>query len=275
MQLTRWGPILVVAAFAVAGCGSDDAPTAVSASRDSSGAPPTSAPVTSAVPAPATTAAPTTAAPATTAAPTTTAPTTTAAPTTLAPLTADDLDLAATEIGPVAFGTGVEPTLAVLTPVLGAPATDESAEYPFADEVNGGYLDDADGFFAFPLLRRVCFANGLCIAFGGRSVDDLQLVGYEYFTAEAPVPPVLATTTGVPLGGRWSDHLDAMTVQAGGCYSQGFGAADGVELYLQSSGVLFGAFEGESYIESIPDPADVTVYGMLSGENPGYLYADC
>jgi hypothetical protein len=175
----------------------------------------------------------------------------------------------------VAFGTGVDPALALFTPLLGPPATDESREYPYADEVSGSYLDDENGVFAFPSLRRICFGNGLCTSFGGRSVDDLQLVGYDYFTAEDPVEPVLTTTLGLPLGARWSDFPDAMTAQAGGCYSQGFGDSAGVTLVLVSSGEFFGTFDGETYTSALPNPAEVTVYGMQSGENPGYLYDDC
>ncbi len=290
MHVMRWSPIVVVLALTVAACGTGDEESGarggsatdaaeasttpdVSEQPTTAAAPPTDGATTTA--APTTTADPSTADPSTADPTTTVAPTTTVSPTTAAPLTAADLDLAEAAIGPVAFGTGVEPALAVLVPVLGAPATDESAEYPYADEVNGDYLDDLDGVFAFPTLRRVCFANGLCAAFGGRSVADLQLVGYDYFTAEEPTPPVLATTTGVPLGARWSDHLAAMEVQAGGCYSQGFGKSAGVQLVLTSSGEFFGTFDGETYVEAIPDPADVTVYGMRSGENPGYLYEDC
>jgi hypothetical protein len=190
-------------------------------------------------------------------------------------LTAADLDLAEAAIGPVAFGTGVDPALAVLSPILGPPATDDSYEFPYADEVTGAYLSDADEIFAFPLQRRICFANGLCASFGGRAADGLQLVGYDYYTAEAPVEPVLTTTLGLPLGATWGDFPDAMTAQAGGCYSQGFGDSAGVELVLLSSGDFFGTFDGDTYTSAVPDPAQVTVYGMRSGENASYLYADC
>ncbi|MCB1000060.1 MAG: hypothetical protein KDB40_12250 [Acidimicrobiales bacterium] len=273
--------LLAAASLLLAACGSDDASTTdgestastETAASESTVIDTTVAPTTTAV-APATSAAP---APDSTAptVPSTTAPATTAAPTTVAPLVAADLDLGEAAIGPVAFGTGVDPAIAVLAAVLGVAAIDETHEYPYADEVTGVYLDDEDGIFAFPLLRRVCFANGLCTSFGGRDAADLQLVGYDYYSAEVPADPVLTTTAGVPLGARWSDHLDAMTADPGGCYSQGFGASGGAMLVLVSNGEFFGTFDGETYVTAVPDPSVVTVYGIFSGENPGYLYDDC
>lgn len=261
--------LLALAASACGGGGDEEtSATATSTTVDEAAATTTTV-ATTTTPAPTTSAAAsTTAAPSTTAAATSTT-------TTVAPLTAADLDLAPAAIGPVAFGTGVDPALAVLTPLLGPPATDDSTEFPFADEVTGAYLNDADEIFAFPLQRRICFANGLCTSFGGRSTDDLQLVGYDYYTAEAPVEPVLTTVLGLPLGATWGDFPDAMTAQAGGCYSQGVGESGGVQLILISSGELFGTFDGETYTSAVPDPSQVTVYGMVSGENASYLYDDC
>ena len=219
----------------------------------------------------------TTAAATTTEAPTTTAaPTTTEAPTTTVALTGADLDLGGTAIGPVGFGTGVDPALAVLMPVLGTPVTDESHEYP--TEMDGvGWTDAEEGIFAFQYLRRVCFDNGLCTSFGGTAPADLQLVGYDYYSAETPVDPALTTVNGVPLGARWSDHLDAMTAYEGGCYSQGSGESGGALLSLISDGDPFLVIDpvtGEATMQ-VPDPSMVTVYGIFAGDNPGYLYDDC
>ena len=32
---------------------------------------------------------------------------------------------------------------------------------------------------------------------------------------------------------------------------------------------------GETYTTAVPDPIDVTVYGMYAGANRGFLYDDC
>jgi len=260
----------------VAACGSDEGaatpPTAVAVTDPATSESPDDTGTTSTNVANSTTTAATTA-PSTTAAPTPTPITT--APITTAPITVADLRLSGTAVGPVAFGTGDTPALDVLAPLLGPPAADETATFPTADETGSYQNTDDESIFAFPFLRRVCFDNGFCMSFGGASATELQLVGYDYFTAEVPVEPVLSTTEELPLGARWSDHLDAMTASAGGCYSQGFGESGGVTLVLISSGELFGAFDGETYTTAVPDAADVTVYGMRAGANPGYLYDDC
>ena len=268
-----WGMLaLTVPTLALVACSSDDDSTATTPTDHSTST------ATFVDGSAATPAAPTTsAAPSTTVAPTTTsAPTSTVAPTTTtAPLTAADLQLSGTAIGPVAFGTGAQAALDVLVPLLGAPATDTSATFPTADE-SGSFINEADeSIFAFPFLRRACFDNGFCISFGGASVEELQFVGYDYFSAEDPIEPVLTTTQGLPLGARWSDFPDAMTANPGGCYSQGFGESGGATLVLQSSGEFFGTFDGETYTTAVPDPAEVTVYGIRSGSNPGYVFDDC
>jgi hypothetical protein len=276
--------VVVIGMFATAGCGSEGAPTARSSSvastdDSSSGASAASTAPTSSDPATtdSDTTAVTTDAPTTSAAPvTTSAPTTSAAPTTTTapPLTAADLVLTPRAVGPIGFGTGVQPTIDVLTPVLGPPADDRSFELPDFDAATNTYTNAVDEVFAFPFARQVCFANGLCLSFGGATTAELQLVGYDYY-GSPPAPPVLTTSSGLPLGARWADYPAAMTAYPGGCYSTGGGDSGGVTLVLQSSGDFFGVFEGESYVEQLPDPADVTVYGMYAGELVGYLYADC
>jgi hypothetical protein len=266
--------LAMATALLLAACGGDDTSSSATATSIDDTAAVTTSEASTTAPE---TSPPTTALPSTTDAPTTTeAPTTTAAPTTTeAPLTVADLLLSGNAIGPVAFGTSVQASLDVLVPLLGAPATDVSATFPTTDE-SGSYInEDDESIFAFPFLRRTCFDNGYCMAFGGPSVEELQFVGYDYYSAETPAPPVLTTTEGVPLAARWSDHLAGMDAFGGGCYGQGTGDSGGVTLVLLSSGEFFGTFDGETYTTAVPDPADVTVYGMYSGSNPGYLYNDC
>ena len=262
--------IASIALTLVSACGSNDESGAATTAATEAAAPTTEAAATT-TEAPTTTAAPTTAAPTTT-----DAPTTTAAPTTtVAPLTVADLTLMGTTVGPVAFGTGAAAALDVLVPLLGPPATDETATFPTDDGYGSFINEDEESIFTYPFLRRTCFDNGFCMSFGGAAPETVQFVGFEYFTAEEPADPALVTAQGVPIGARWSDHLDGMTAQGGGCYSQGSGESAGVTLVLASSGALFGTFEGETYTTAVPDPADVTVYGMYAGSNRGYLYADC
>lgn len=275
--------VTLAAGMALAGCGDGDAsPASVPSDSVDTVAAATTAVATTAAPTtvtpttvPPTTLAPTTVAP--TLAPTTTAaPTTTEVPTTTAPpLTAADLDLHVAAIGPVGFGTAADAAAAILQGVLGAPTSDVLAEYPTPFE--GSWTDAEDGIFAFQYLRRICFANGLCTSFGAASPSALQLVGYEYVERDAPIDPILTTGSGVPLGARWSDYPTAMTAFAGGCYSDGYGDAEGVTLLLRSDGDPFLVVDPTTFdaTPQVPAPSMVTVHGMISGSNPGFLYDDC
>lgn len=284
MGQRRWAllvmPMLASVALAACGDGGDTASPDTAAVADDSIAPAAASTTTVAATTTVTpgTDVPTTLAAATTTeAPTTTeTPTTTVAPTTTAALTAADLDLDAAAIGPVTFGTGVDAALAVLVPVLGTPSVDVTDEFPTALD-GGSWTNDEEGIFAFPHLRRLCFANGLCISFGAATPTDLQLVGYDYGSPETPAGPQLTTVTGVPMDARWSDYLDAMTAFPGGCYSQGYGDAGGVTLLLVSDGDPFLVVDQTTFesISQVPDPSMVTVYGMFAGDNPGFLYDDC
>jgi hypothetical protein len=67
-----------------------------------------------------------------------------------------------------------------------------------------------------------------------------------------------------------------MTVEQGGCYSAGYGQTAGVNLYLQSTGELFGSFdEAGNYVIGNPDPADVIVTSMSAGNLRLFLFGDC
>lgn len=223
--------------------------------------PPTTAPPTTAPP----TAAPTTAPPATTAPPT-------AAPTTPPPLTVASLVLMSDGIGPFRFGAPGADLVAQLGSVLGAPASDTTTDYPVV--IDGGYARDAFGeeVFAHPVGRATCFGNGLCVYAGGPTATDVAFVGWNFAGA---VPPALTSPTGVTTGSRWS-AFPTMTVDEGGCYSEGTGSIDGISLSIVSEGVPFGAFDAAgNYVAGRPDPAAAVVVNMQAGIQPGFPFIDC
>lgn len=269
-------PLVLVAC----GGGGGDAPSAqesnttVADAASSTNAPSTVAPAAADESTTTTTAdpAPTTAPPTTT--PPTTAPPTTVAPsTTAAPLTPADLVLRSTGIGPLEFGATVETVLALLTPVLGALAVDESAEYPF--EPTPGQFESAESDYGFdyPFERYVCFTNSLCITFGGPNTASLAFVGWAVNDA---VPPLLTTAAGIGVDSRWADFTGAMEVQEGGCYNSGSGTTDGIRLALVSTGDMFGSWDADgNYILGTPDPADVVVGSIYSGQLRLMLFGDC
>ena len=224
-------------------------------------APPTTVPATTAPP----TAAPTTVA--------STAPPTTAAATTTTVAGPASLVLRASGIGPFDLGQPVDPVYNGVIARLGEPTSDVSRAYPTVNSGGSGFSSADDSYgFAHQFGREICWANGLCISFGSSNADSLTLVGWSYAGA---APPTLVTAAGVTVGSRWSD-FPVISVEPGGCYSQGGGTVDGVGLDLSSSGTPFGSYDDAgNYIAAVPAPADVTVQQMFVGDLSYDVGADC
>ena len=269
--LARTGVPLALVALSIAACGGTGAPQVV---QSNSAITVPGETTTTADPAASTTAVDTSVADtSTTVLDTTTSTTVVVTTTTTPPLTPADLVLRSDGIGPLVFGAPVADTLGILTPVLGPTIIDESADYP--NEPTPGQFESVEGDFGFahPFERQVCFDNSLCITFGGSAPDRLAFVGWELGAGN---PPPLLTTAGITVGVRWADFAGSMTVEQGGCYSAGYGQSAGVNLYLESTGELFGGFdEAGNYVVGNPDPADVTVTSMSAGNLRIFLFGDC
>lgn len=236
-------------------------------------APDTAAPATAAeATAPAETTAPATEAPAPTAAPESTAA---PAPETPAAPTRSDLTLRSNGLGTLDFGQADIDVIPAVSAVLGAPTEDGLGEYPTFDDESGFFVNFEDTAFTRPFGRTTCFDNGICLYFGGDTGDVLQFLGWSQFGFELESDP-LATSSGVTIGSRYSDHLGEMTVDEGGCFTQGFGEIAGVRLLVTSEGVPFGSFdENGEFISQTPDPSEIVVTGLEAGDEPFFLFADC
>ena len=268
--------VAALIALVVSACTTDEAdPSATTATASSAAitAPATTAPVTTA---PVTSVPVTSVPPATTpAAPTTaptTAPATTLPPATAAPLTPAGLTLLSDGIGPLQFGDLEPDVVTLLSTVLGAPTETTAAVYPIP--VEGVYAVDEFGEerFVHPASSTVCFANGLCAYFGGPAAGSLTLTGW----TQDGGPGSLATPEGVTVGSRWNDHLAAMTVDEGGCYSSGSGSTAGIYLWVRSEGIPFlEVLADGTLVTHLPDPADVVVTRLESGDMPYMPFLDC
>jgi hypothetical protein len=229
-------------------------------------APPTTAPAI----APPTTAPPTTA-PATV--PPTTVPPSTVPPSTMAPpLTPADLSLLSDGIGPLRFGDPEDDMVTRLSAVLGAPTDTFAVGYPIP--VDGVYATDEFGEerFVHPTSSTTCFDNGLCVVFGGPAAGALTLVGWSQDSGTG----ALATPEGITVGSRWAEHPAAMTVDEGGCFSAGSGSTAGIYLWVQSQGTPFlEALPDGTLVTHVPDPADVVVTRLESGDLPYWPFIDC
>lgn len=220
--------------------------------------------------APATTAGPATSSPATSTATPTSAPATTE-PTTTAPAV-DMMQLRQDGVGSAYLGDPAGDVVSALTAVLGAAESDVSADYPTPNGPDS-YLD-ALGEIEFGATRgrTVCFPNSLCLFFGGPDDANLSFVGWSYTSDPAAA---MHTISGVTIGSRWADFA-SMEVYEGGCYTVGSGVADGVRLWVQSTGDPFSGVDAAgNWMNYLPAPADVTVTALESGDMPLFLAGDC
>jgi hypothetical protein len=187
------------------------------------------------------------------------------------PLTPADLVLRPSGIGPFDFGAiSTADFIAAVTPALGAPSGLTSDTYPTAV---GSRFENADELaFAFPFSDTACFANALCAHFGGASAADLDLVGYVQDENAA----ALATASGVTSGSVWASYSGVITVEEGGCFSIGYGRADGVGIVVQSSGIPFIDIQPDgTFVTQVPPQAAVSVLSLNSGDQPIFIFADC
>lgn len=210
----------------------------------------------------------------TTAGPTTAAPAAPAsgAPTTSVALTSASLVLRSDGIGPIGFGTADVSTIARLTGVLDDPVSDDTDHYPVP--IDSRYATDASGeeVFAYPYRRTTCYANGLCVFAGGATSSAMAFVGWDYV---GDLEPALHTTSGVTVGSTWAE-FPTMTVPIGGCYSEGAGSIDGIDLGIHSEGTPFGGVDDDgNFVVGRPDPADAIVTVLSIGDLPGFPALDC
>lgn len=174
-------------------------------------------------------------------------------------------------IGAHNLGDEGQPVIDGLIAQLGAPATDESMEYPVADGLGQYTSTDGEMGFVAPAGRTVCWSIGFCAELGGAAGASMSFTGWSY---REDTTGALHSTSGVTVGTRGDEA--PITIFEGGCYSSGSGEVDGIRLTLQSDGVPFSSFDDSgNYISNMPPPADVTVVWMEAGENPVFLYGDC
>jgi hypothetical protein len=200
---------------------------------------------------------------------------TTAAPvvTSAVPTTLAELTLVSDGVGPLRFGTDGDTVILMISAVLGGPISDAPAEYP-TPAGDGSYTSvDEELGWAQPFGRTVCWPNGFCGEFGGATAGPYTFQGWFY--AATDVDP-MAAPSGLHVGSTWAEFEDLITVNPGGCYSVGYGTADGVTLAMQSSGEPFvNVDEDGNQTPGSPDPADVTIMQMQAGEQVTYLFEDC
>ncbi len=201
---------------------------------------------------------------------TTTIPSTTTTSTTTA--TPTELVLRDAGIGPFSLGDGLQPTVDGVSLQLGAPARDESVDYPVADGHGGYTTPDGEVGFVAPMGRTVCWSINLCAEFGGGNAASMSFTGWTYSNDPSAA---LSSVSGGTVGVRWSD-LAALEVNEGGCYSAGSGIIDGIRVALESAGEPFSSFDDSgNYVINSPDPSDVTVTLLETGTSPTFLYGDC
>lgn len=206
----------------------------------------------------------------TVATPADTTPPTTAAPTTVpAPL---EFTLRSDGLGPFDLGAPAAEVVDAITSVFGPATSDESTEYPVDDGFGGFETVDGDVGFTVRFGRTVCWAIDLCVELGATDGTTYVFTGWSYREEGGGS---LSTESGVTVGSRWSD-VPEMIIDAGGCYSVGYGSVDGIRVTVQSSGTLFTTFDDlGNYIEAVPPANEVTILFMETGDVPVFLFGDC
>lgn len=175
-------------------------------------------------------------------------------------------------LGDLNFGTAPDVVIETISATLGAALIDHPDEFRAA--VGGSFQnDETSQAFMSPFGRTVCWP-GLCAQFGGDDPSALSFVGWDRFADPAASTVPLAAADGVTLGSRWSDFLDVMIVQPGGCPTSGSGSTTGgIELALQ--GQFSTQSDSGEYVELLPDPSQVTVVAMGAGSRVVSLEEDC
>lgn len=201
--------------------------------------------------------------------------------TTVAPVTAPLLEPAA--VGPLVFGMAtVTEADTALKPFVGTPISNDTTAYPdeFACPADSdprcqNYYENSTLYmgFTYPFGRSVCYANGLCLHYGGSDESSLRLVGYR----QQDGPGSFTTASGVTAGSTGVEFPDAIVADPGGCYSTGAGSADGVLLALESNGTPFTevvSADGD-LIDKTPPSEDLLVLIVYSGDEPYSTEYDC
>ena len=177
-------------------------------------------------------------------------------------------------LGLRSFGDDIGTVIEMLSIEMGGPTSVN--EFALTVVLGPNQFESADGEMGFvsPFAKVFCYQEMLCATFGGDDPVNLTFVGWTYRGA---TDPLLRTIGGVTYGSRWSDVLDLMTAEAGGCYSSGSGATnDGVALQLSSPDELFAYFDDAgNYVAQIPSPENVTVESLFAGEEMQLLFGDC
>jgi len=179
-------------------------------------------------------------------------------------------------IGALGFGVDQATATATLSAALGAPIDQADAHFT---ENMGDHFEDEDGY-AFPTeyARSVCFANDLCVWFGGGTPDALQFLGWNYaYAGEGPMPsPTLSTADGVRPGLHWADVAASLQVAPDGCYYTGFGTTAGIDVELASQESWFGSMGVDPPpVPVTPDPAEVTITLMHAGAQTTFPAEEC
>jgi hypothetical protein len=175
-------------------------------------------------------------------------------------------------IGSFDLGSEAAPVIDGLSAALGTPITDQSVDYPTADGLGAYTSTDGEMGFVAPMGRTVCWSINLCAAFGGNSVASMSFTGWSYVNDPSAS---MHTASGATIGSRWSDQP---TVELGdsSCYTIGYGTLDGMRVTLESAGEMFSGFDANgNFVETSPDPADVTIIAIETGKLPVAVYGDC
>jgi hypothetical protein len=170
--------------------------------------------------------------------------------------------LTACSVNGLPFGLTKSEVMDAAVEMFGPFDFESTEEYPEPTTDGRFAAEFGDATFAFRIMSYGCFANSLCLFFGGDEEADLVFAGWQLLGGSV-TDIDLATASGVTLGSSWADHLDEIVLEEG-CEWSAVAAHEGMHVFLLSSDEFFGT-DGV-LAEELPDPATVKVDGAYAGE---------
>ncbi|MGE3326287.1 MAG: hypothetical protein AB7N61_12875 [Acidimicrobiia bacterium] len=194
-------------------------------------------------------------------------------PTTAFVLNAATFLLRSDGIGPLRFGASMAETIAVTTGVVG-PATVDGPTVHYTTNRDFEVLVNLEAVTSFEYAygRENCFADGLCVMFGGESEASLAFVGW---TCAGEHRDLHATDGSQP--GTRGAQTDTLVIGDLRCSWEAHGTVSGgIRVGVHSNGRPFTEVDTTGIaVDRMPEAGDIVIIEMAAGILPAFLYNDC
>ncbi len=178
--------------------------------------------------------------------------------------------VAGSNVGGVAFGGSAGEVGAAVDNSFGAPVSADTTE--FSTSLGGGKFGNGSQSFDYKWMTTRCYANGLCLIFGGSKSDPAthKFVGWRVTSAGG-----VSMANGVQVGSPQTDFAK-LPLTLGPCPNRATAkVGDGTRLSLVSGSTNFYETDPGTPAAPAPDPSTVTVDEMHAGKVPQAITPSC